>query len=358
MSAKIFADRALVKSDRLVIGRRRAAGFALVGNVVPIGVAVASDWSSLRLVFLLGALGGCLVPVLVTLPVRFTVIRRVAAPSGLICVTLLQAYSGGISSGYVVLLMMPMIWYGLQASDREIMAMIVVLTGCAFAPMLVIGAPAYPVHWGNAALVLMIGSTVAWSLRSAVREVITLTGRLREEAVIDPLTGLLNRRGWQRTAPAILQRARRNEEPVSVVAVDLDAFKTHNDTHGHDEGDRLLCEVADHIKAGLRADDVAARMGGDEFLLLLANTDSDAALDAVSRLQSLSSAGTFSAGIAQFDLREGLDDLLRRADLALYAAKAAGGNRCEVALLCFEADSVSLPRLASESATESSPSRV
>jgi diguanylate cyclase (GGDEF)-like protein len=340
MIATVSADRALVKSDRL-LARRRAVGFALVGNVVPIGVAVASDWSSLRLSFLVGALGGCLVPVLVTgLPARRAVIRRVAALSGLIFVTLLQAYSGGISSGYVVLLMMPMIWYGLQAGDREIMAMIAVLAGCAFAPMLVIGAPAYPVHWGNAALVLMIGSTVAWSLHFAVREVITLTARLREEAVKDPLTGLLNRRGWQQAAQAILQRARRTDEPVSVVAIDLDAFKTHNDTHGHDEGDRLLCKVADHIKAGLRAGDIIARMGGDEFVLLLANTDSDAALDAVSRLQRPTSAGAFSAGIAQFDSREGFDDLIRRADLALYAAKAAGGNRCEVAPLPLEADSV------------------
>jgi diguanylate cyclase (GGDEF)-like protein len=329
-------------SDRFVARRGRAVVFALVGNVVPIGVAVAGDWSSLRLVFLLGALGGCVAPVLVTaLPSRFAMSRRVAALSGLICLTLLQADTGGVSSGYVVLLMMPMIWFGLQAGDREIMAMVVVLAGCAVAPMLVIGAPAYPVHWGNAALVVMVGATVACSLRFAVREVVTLTDRLREEAVLDPLTGLLNRRGWEHTARAILQRARRTEEPVSLVVVDLDAFKTLNDCHGHDEGDRLLCGVANHIKDGLRAGDIIARIGGDEFVVLLTNTASEAALEAISRMQNRSSAGRFSAGIAQFDLREGLDDLFRRADLALYAAKAAGGNRCETAPLSLGTTPVS-----------------
>jgi diguanylate cyclase (GGDEF)-like protein len=178
----------------------------------------------------------------------------------------------------------------------------------------------------------MVCSTVAWSLRFAVRRVISLTDRLREEAVLDPLTGLLNRRGWQQTARAMLQRAQRTTEAVSLVAVDLDGFKTLNDRQGHDEGDRLLCEIADHIKHGLRGGDIIARIGGDEFVVLT-NAAPDAARDAISRLQRTTVAGSFSAGIAQFDAREGLEDLSRRADLALYAAKAAGGNRCELAPL-------------------------
>jgi diguanylate cyclase (GGDEF)-like protein len=208
----------------------------------------------------------------------------------------------------------------------------IVLALCCYVPMLAIGAPAYPVSWGHATLLLLIGGTVAGSLRMLTRETQSLTRRLREEAVIDDLTGLLNRRGWRHAAPRELARSSRNGVPIALVMLDLDNFKRLNDQQGHDRGDRALREVADWLRATLRAGDVVARIGGDEFLALLTNATLDGALVAVKRLRrAMPARASFSAGVAEWDGGEDLEELLRRVDLALYAAKAAGGSATEVA---------------------------
>jgi diguanylate cyclase (GGDEF)-like protein len=332
-----------MRSDRLTTGRLRLVLFALAGNVVPVGVATVSDWSSHRTVFFVGAVGSCLVPVLVTaLPGRFDGTRRLLAFAGLVPLTLMQAYTGGAASGYAVLMMMAMVWFGLQANDRDVLAMIVALAACSYLPMLVVGSPAYPVHWGNATLLLLIGATVAGALRFMMRETIRLTERLRTEAVIDPLTGLFNRRGWEQTTRPALARARRARDLVALVAFDLDELKQLNDTRGHDEGDRVLRETADRIRSSLRAGDIVARPGGDEFVALLADTTPDAAMTVLQRLRETTPPlGAFSAGIAISDPDEELEDLHRRADLALYAAKAHGGNRTEFAPRSLDPSTIS-----------------
>jgi diguanylate cyclase (GGDEF)-like protein len=331
-----------VGAEPFTTRRARPVGFALAGNVVPVGIATATDWSSHHPVFFVGAVGSCAVPLVVTLvPRRHAALRRAAAFAGLPMLTLLQAYSGGAASGYSVLLMMAMVWFGLQASDREVLAMIALLAACAYLPMVLIGPPAYPVHWGNATLLVLIGATVAGSLRMAMRETRRLTERLRKEAVIDPLTGLLNRRGWELAAQQTLAQSRRSGGHVSLIAFDLDAFKRLNDTLGHDEGDRVLRETADRMVQTLRASDVVARLGGDEFVALLTSSTPDAALVVLERLRGITPArASFSAGIATWAHDEQLDDLLRRADLALYAAKAGGGNRTEHAPVAFATDMV------------------
>jgi diguanylate cyclase (GGDEF)-like protein len=245
---------------------------------------------------------------------------------------MMQAYSGGPASGYSVLLMMAMIWFGLQASDRELLAGMGVLAACAYLPMLIFGPPAYPVSWGNATLLVLVGGTIAGSLRAVTRETQSLTRRLREEAVVDDLTGLLNRRGWRRTAPRELTLAARTGNPVALILVDLDSFKELNDSHGHNEGDRVLGETADRLRDALRAGDIVARLGGDEFAALLTDATLDGALGAIRRLQDVTPPlGAFSAGVAMWNATEDLDALLARCDLALYAAKTKGGSRAEVA---------------------------
>jgi diguanylate cyclase (GGDEF)-like protein len=210
--------------------------------------------------------------------------------------------------------------------------MVVVLAGCAYLPMLLVGAPAFPVHWGNATLLVLIGATVAGSLRMAMRETMRVTERLRREAVIDPLTGLLNRRGWEPSAQKALDQARRLGSMVAMVTLDLDSFKQVNDSSGHDYGDRILRETADRLLATMRGSDVVARLGGDEFAALLIQSTSEGAIGAVKRLREITPAPvTFSAGIAIWESRETLSELLRRADLAMYAAKASGGDRAEMA---------------------------
>ncbi len=313
--------------------RRRALRFAVVGNVVPVAVATATDFGSHHTVFFIGAIGACVAPVAVTLVTRRQPIPFYAAAyGGIVALTMLQAYSGGAASGYAVLMMMAMIWFGVRASDRELAVGMGVLAACCYLPMLIFGSPAYPVEWGHATVLLLIGFSVAFSLRAVTRETQTLNSRLLKEATVDDLTGLLNRRGWRTAAEREMSRAAREGTSVGLLLLDLDSLKEINDTRGHDEGDRVLVETADRMRTELRAGDILARLGGDEFGALLMDTEDGQAMAAVARLNEVTpELGSFSAGVAAWDGEEPLDELLRRADVALYTAKTDGGSRVEIA---------------------------
>jgi diguanylate cyclase (GGDEF)-like protein len=207
-----------------------------------------------------------------------------------------------------------------------------ILAACCYLPMLIFGPPAYPVSWGHATLLVLVGATVALSLRALTRETQKLNERLMRDATIDDLTGLLNRRGWRMTAERELARATRERMQVGVLLLDLDSLKEINDTRGHDEGDRVLVETADRMRTALRAGDVLARLGGDEFIALLMDTSDGEALAAVDRLERMTpELGSFSAGVAAWEGGQSLDELLRRADVALYSAKTDGGSKVEIA---------------------------
>jgi diguanylate cyclase (GGDEF)-like protein len=316
------------------IHRKRLLVAAFMGNVLPMAVATVSNFGSHPPVFFLGAAGACAASfVVVLVPRRYPVPFYLGAYGGLPCLAMLQADSGGAASGYSVLLMMPMLWFGLQATDRELVVAGVALAACSFLPMLVFGPPAYPVEWGHATLLVLVGSAVAGSLRTLSRQTQWLTDRLRREAVIDDLTGLLNRRGWEDTARRELARASRGDVPVTLVTIDLDGLKELNDALGHEEGDRVLRETGDRLRRALRGTDVVARLGGDEFAALLTESRLDDALTVLRRLQEVTPPqGAFSAGVATWSGgSEQLNGLLRRADLALYAAKTKGGARTEIA---------------------------
>jgi diguanylate cyclase len=162
-------------------------------------------------------------------------------------------------------------------------------------------------------------------------------------ARIDPLTGLLNRRAFKELAEREIQRARRFLHPMSLIVVDLDRFKSINDCHGHLVGDAVLEDFARVASAQLRALDVIARLGGEEFVVLLPGTNTEGALQLAERMRQaiadsrLALEGqvlgyTASFGIAAFEPRQpGLDRWLARADAALYEAKAKGRNRVELA---------------------------
>jgi diguanylate cyclase (GGDEF)-like protein len=311
----------------------RAIGFAVLGSALPVAIATITDFSSHPAVFFFGAALALIAPIVVTVASRrHGLVFYAAAFGGIPAMTMMQAYTGGVDSGYSVLLMMAMVWFGLQATDREILGGALVLAACCFLPMVILGAPAYPVSWGHATLLVLIGSTVAGSLRTLTREMQTMLGQLKQEAVIDDLTGLLNRRGWRYVSPVELARSGRDGNPIALVTIDLDHFKELNDQLGHDQGDRVLRDTADRIRATLRAGDVVARLGGDEFVALLTNSTLTGALTAIQRLREATpKQESFSAGVAVWDRREELPELLRRSDLALYAAKASGGGVTEVA---------------------------
>jgi diguanylate cyclase (GGDEF)-like protein/PAS domain S-box-containing protein len=164
----------------------------------------------------------------------------------------------------------------------------------------------------------------------------------RQAAVCDHLTGLGNRRAFFDAAEVELRRWQRQQRPLSVVLFDADHFKAVNDTHGHPVGDAVLQHIAKTLLASFRQLDVVARIGGEEFAVLLPSATAAAAALVAERVQTaLAASGvpvsdavvncTVSAGVAAMDESvRGLDDLLARADQALYAAKAAGRNRVQV----------------------------
>jgi diguanylate cyclase (GGDEF)-like protein len=148
----------------------------------------------------------------------------------------------------------------------------------------------------------------------------------------DELTGLLNRRAWMHELGNALEGCKRWNLPLSAALIDLDHFKAFNDAHGHQAGDKLLREASSAWREATRSPDMLGRYGGEEFILIMPNTDVPGALPLLERFRPLMpSRQTFSAGLALWDGQEGLEELLRRADAALYRAKALGRNRTVVA---------------------------
>jgi diguanylate cyclase (GGDEF)-like protein len=165
---------------------------------------------------------------------------------------------------------------------------------------------------------------------------------LKELSNTDPLTRLYNRRYLSQTLRIELERSRRYGEQVSLVMLDIDNFKKINDEYGHQNGDIILMEIAETIREGRRCYDIAARFGGEEFLLVLPGTSLEGGVKVAERIrgkvQSLSFKPpldtltvTISLGVATFPSAQADDEdsLIRAADEALYRAKQSGKNRVE-----------------------------
>ncbi len=158
----------------------------------------------------------------------------------------------------------------------------------------------------------------------------------------DALTGTLNRRGLEQTLIREIARSHRVDAPLSLSMVDIDFFKKVNDDHGHEAGDQMLVHFTSLIKSTMRKSDALVRYGGEEFTLILPDTDVRGAHLVLSRLQQLMSKSplhyegkqintTFSAGVATLRPEENGHALLRRADEALYTAKKSGRNLIKIA---------------------------
>jgi len=172
-----------------------------------------------------------------------------------------------------------------------------------------------------------------------------LVRRLRDLALKDTLTGLSNRRAAQEQLERAWRTDRQQHLPLSVLMIDIDHFKQVNDVHGHAVGDRVLAGLATRLRDGIRPGDHVSRMGGEEFLLFLPQTELTLAQAIAERLRQHIATWTLepehlsvtvSIGVAQASAEDqAFDDLLIRADRALYAAKAAGRNRVHVAQTAF-----------------------
>lgn len=187
-------------------------------------------------------------------------------------------------------------------------------------------------HLGPMLLVAYVTSQVAGAIRNALEHI-------RFVSETDELTRLYNLRAFMGIAERVHRQARRYGRPYSLVMIDSDNLKTVNDTHGHQCGNDLLKMTTASIRRELRETDVAARYGGDEFILLLPETSADGARELAERIRRaieakhLSVRGlpvhtTVSIGIAAFPLHgEDLQSILNKADQAMYLAKKTGRNR-------------------------------
>ena len=167
--------------------------------------------------------------------------------------------------------------------------------------------------------------------------------RLEELAYLDPLTKLYNRRYFENMSAHLVDLAKRNEESISVLSLDIDDFKKINDTYGHDGGDKVLISLAKYLISSSRTSDLVARFGGEEFIILLPKTDIYGAEILAEKIrygieslsvdveENQSVKFTVSIGLSEikFSDEESMDDALKRSDHALYRAKFNGKNRVE-----------------------------
>ncbi|MDT8384511.1 MAG: diguanylate cyclase [Gammaproteobacteria bacterium] len=162
-----------------------------------------------------------------------------------------------------------------------------------------------------------------------------------EQAVRDPLTGLYNRLAYDDRIVQEFARCKRYGQPLVLMMVDIDHFKNVNDTYGHKAGDKALVLIAEQIRNNLRESDFLARLGGEEFVILMTETSLDSAIVAAGKLlkavercqfhyQNAQVVITISAGLAQLRKDDSTETLFQRADEAMYRAKQAGRNRCLV----------------------------
>jgi diguanylate cyclase (GGDEF)-like protein len=181
----------------------------------------------------------------------------------------------------------------------------------------------------------IIGSLSVFTMADAIRSVIQTRDKLADQASHDELTGLANRREFNLQSNRLIALALRQRAPLSVLMIDVDLLKVVNDRRGHEAGDTALTDFAQELEGELRCTDVVARIGGDEFAVFLYGADAHAAGLVAERIRAaIESAGidvTASIGAAEIDPGSGLAEAMKRADSALYRAKAAGRNRVRIA---------------------------
>lgn len=200
----------------------------------------------------------------------------------------------------------------------------------------------FPVPWNDTAVSMIFFSIGALALPALTLGAVMmanadLVARARHAADHDHLTGARSRRAFFELAAREQARALRAGSPLSVLLFDVDHFKRINDTHGHATGDRVLADIVERTEAVVRGIDVVARLGGEEFAVLLPDTDADTALLVAERLRDglerrpdaaagIDAGYTVSIGTATLGAGESIEAMLSRADAALYAAKAGGRN--------------------------------
>jgi len=192
----------------------------------------------------------------------------------------------------------------------------------------------------NTAIIVCLSMVHTWLISAWLMYAVSQQSRrLTELAVTDPLTGALNRRRLKDEAKEAIQAWQRHKRQSTLLLIDIDHFKLVNDELGHDAGDRAICELVDILKRRLRRLDHVFRYGGEEFVVLLAETDEAQALHVAEELRSYVEQAdilpgrktTVSIGVSAVSQSDAVDDWLKQCDRALYQAKSEGRNRVVVA---------------------------
>ena len=326
------------------------AGATLLAFVlVPIGANVQWPEFALALALTLAVIAGTALTPWQRVPGATRLVPPVVF---LAAAALLRDAGGGFNSGVATLALLPVFWIALHGTRADLALMVLAVAAFLALPVLVVGGSAYPSSAMKTGVLFVVVSGLVGAsvqrlvnavrsqaregvrrereLETAAREREVLLARLERLSTTDPLTGVGNRRAWDRELQIAL--ADRRAQPLTVGLLDLDHFKAFNDEHGHEAGDTVLAAAARAWLAELRPADRLARIGGEEFAVLLAGCDATDAHRVLARMVSATPRGqTCSGGVAQWDGIEDADALLRRADLAMYRAKRSGRNRIEQA---------------------------
>ncbi|HYV14955.1 MAG TPA: diguanylate cyclase [Conexibacter sp.] len=318
-----------------VLGSLYGVGATLVGLTVLLPhSARANDAGILAIVVVAYAIGALLWWRARSLP---DWALPVALAVGSTLVTTLAYFSGEAPSPLVFFYL----WVFLFSAyffTKRVAALQIAYVGVAYGALLVVRPPASgAVAWWVVAMgTLLVAAVLILTMRDRVE---TLIAKLFDAARTDPLTKLANRRGFRELLDLELERARRGETAMTVLVGDVDHFKEVNDRSGHHVGDAALQRVAGVLTQGIRKLDAAARIGGEEFAVVLPDTGTEEAFLIAERLRvALRDAFTgdtvpitISFGVASYPLHgETAASLLRAADDALYGAKESGRNRTVV----------------------------
>lgn len=234
--------------------------------------------------------------------------------------------------------LLPIALMALMVRRVSLAAMVVALLGLAALRVALHGGPpaGQALYWLNTATVIGFGLLLGGYRNDFAVATFRIRQRLHRQATTDELTGLLNRAGWNREATEAYNRAIARGRPAGFAFFDIDHFKRVNDTHGHETGDRVLQRLGQiiHERLGERA--IAARLGGEEFVVLFIDHAPEALEGYVQRVRTEFAdaarevGATVSAGVAHRQAAESMGQHLRRADVALYEAKASGRDRMAV----------------------------
>jgi diguanylate cyclase (GGDEF)-like protein len=326
-------DRARVLDNSERIRRARAIAAGAMGITILATIPWTGWWTIL--------LFGIAVVTIGTLDWRMA---RTELPERAVALTLIvisldlalgAALTGGPTSPVLAWLVVPAAMTAIRFRSR-VVVVAAVLTACEMVAVSVAVDPAALAHDPR---VLILSVSLLVAVVSVTSALAGAEMKYREESVLDPLTGLLNRSGLESRFAEVREQAILLDKSVCLIACDLDDFKRVNDTYGHDRGDDVLRDVTYEMRKALRSFELFYRLGGEEFVVLLPGMDVEGGVEVGERLRAAveeSRPGgvsiTLSVGVATADgAAIEYDAVFQAADRAMYEAKAAGRNRVAAA---------------------------